>query len=37
MASWADFDIAAAHYSYGYNLLCIAHQGKLVSNSIFGA
>ncbi|SIT59055.1 hypothetical protein BQ8794_610008 [Mesorhizobium prunaredense] len=21
MANWADFDIAAAHYSYGYDLL----------------
>jgi hypothetical protein len=37
MADWADFDIAAAHYSYGYDLLCTEDQGKLVSNSIFGA
>lgn len=37
MADWADFDIAAAHYSYGYELLCTEDQGKLVSNSIFGA
>lgn len=37
MADWADFDIAAAHYAYGYDLLCTEDQGKLVSNSIFGA
>lgn len=37
MADWADFDIAAVHYSYGYDLLCTEDQGKLVSNSIFGA
>lgn len=36
MADWADFDIAATHYSYGYDLLCTEDQGKLVSNSIFG-
>jgi hypothetical protein len=37
MADWADFDIAAAHFSYGYDLLCTEDQGKLISNSIFGA
>jgi hypothetical protein len=36
MADWADFDIAATHYAYGYDLLCTEDQGKLVSNSIFG-
>jgi hypothetical protein len=29
--------IAAVHYSYGYDLLCTEDQGKLASNSIFGA
>jgi len=37
MADWADFDIVATHYSYGYDLLCTDDQGKLVSDSIFGA
>lgn len=37
MADWADFDIAATHYAYGYDLLCTEDKGKLVSNSIFGA
>ena len=37
MADWADFDIVATHYSYGYDFLCTEDQGKLASNSIFGA
>lgn len=36
MADWADFDIAATHYAYGYDLLCTEDQGRLSSNSIFG-
>jgi hypothetical protein len=37
LADWADFDIAATHYAYGYDLLCTEDKGKLASNSIFGA
>jgi hypothetical protein len=37
MADWADFDIAATHFAYGYEWLCTEDKGKLVSNSIFGA
>jgi hypothetical protein len=35
MADWADFDMVAAHYAYGYDLLCTEDQGKPRSNSIF--
>jgi hypothetical protein len=36
-ADWADFDMAAAHYAYGYDLLCTEDTGKPRSDSIFGA
>jgi hypothetical protein len=35
LADWADFDMAAAHYAYGYDLLCTEDKGKPRSNSIF--
>jgi hypothetical protein len=37
LADWADFDIAAVHYAYGYDFLCTEDTGKLRSNSIFGS
>lgn len=35
MADWADFDTVAAHYAYGYDLLCSEDKGKPRSDSIF--
>lgn len=37
LADWADFDMACAHHSYGYDFLCTEDKGHLRSNSIFGA
>ncbi|MGY3602759.1 MULTISPECIES: hypothetical protein [unclassified Bradyrhizobium] len=37
LADWADFDMVAAHYAYGYDLLCSEDTGSPRSNSIFGA
>jgi hypothetical protein len=36
LADWADFDAAAAHYGYGYDLIVTEDKGSSVSNSIFG-
>jgi len=36
LSDWADFDMAATHYAYGYNLLCTDDKGNPRSNSIFG-
>ena len=36
MADWADFDIAATHYAYGYDYLCTADTGTSHQDSIFG-
>jgi hypothetical protein len=36
-ADWADFDMAAAHYAYDYDLLCTEDTGNPRSDSIFGA
>lgn len=36
LADWADFDIAAVHYAYGFEILCTEDKGKPSSNSIFG-
>jgi hypothetical protein len=35
LADWADFDMVAAHYSYGYDWLCTEDTGKPRSDSIF--
>lgn len=37
LADWTDFDVAAAHYGYGYDYLCTEDLGKQSSNSIFGS
>lgn len=37
VSDWADFDMAAAHYAYGYDLLCTEDKGNPRSDSIFGA
>jgi hypothetical protein len=37
ISDWADFDMAAAHYAYGYDFLCTEDTGSPRSNSIFGA
>jgi hypothetical protein len=37
LADWADFDMVAAHYAYGYDVLCTDDTGNPRSNSIFGA
>lgn len=36
LADWTDFDVAAAHYGYGYDYLCTEDLGNQSSNSIFG-
>jgi hypothetical protein len=36
-ADWADFDMVAAHYAYGFDLMCTEDKGKPRSDSIFGA
>lgn len=36
LSDWADFDVAAAHHSYGYDYLCTDDQDRQPSN-IFGA
>jgi hypothetical protein len=36
-ADWADFDMVAAHFAYGYDLLCTEDTGNPRSDSIFGA
>jgi hypothetical protein len=36
-ADWADFDMVAAHYAYGFDLMCAEDTGKPRSDSIFGA
>lgn len=36
LADWTDFDVASAHYGYGYDYLCTEDQGNPSSNSIFG-
>lgn len=36
LADWTDFDVAAAHYGYGYDYLCTEDLGSQSSNSIFG-
>ena len=35
-ADWADFDMVAAHYAYGYELMCTEDKGNPRSDSIFG-
>jgi hypothetical protein len=35
LADWADFDIVATHYAYGFDILCTEDKGKPGSNSIF--
>ena len=37
LSDWADFDIVAAHYAYGYDQLCTEDKGSPRSDSIFGA
>jgi hypothetical protein len=37
ISDWADFDMVAAHYAYGYDFLCTEDTGSPRSNSIFGA
>jgi hypothetical protein len=37
LADWADFDMVAGHYAYGYDLLCTEDKGNPRSDSIFGA
>src|SRR5258708_12168621 len=37
LSDWADFDMAATHYAYGYDLLCTDDKGNPRSNSIFGS
>ena len=37
LADWADFDMVAAHYAYGYDFLCTEDTGHPRSDSIFGA
>ncbi len=37
LSDWADFDIAATHYAYGYDLLCTDDKGNPRSDSIFGS
>jgi hypothetical protein len=37
LADWADFDMVAAHYAYGYDFLCSEDTGSPRSDSIFGA
>ena len=36
MADWVDFDVAAVHYAYGYNILCSQDRGRNLT-SIFSA
>jgi hypothetical protein len=36
-ADWADFDMVAAHYAYGFDLMCTEDKGNPRSDSIFGA
>lgn len=36
LADWADFDVAATHYGYGYDYICTEDLGSASSNSIFG-
>lgn len=35
LADWADFDMVAAHYAYGYDWLCTEDTGNPRSDSIF--
>jgi hypothetical protein len=35
-ADWADFDMVAAHYAYGFDLMCTEDKGNPRSDSIFG-
>jgi hypothetical protein len=36
LSDWADFDIVADHYAYGYQLLCTEDKGLSTPNPIFG-
>ena len=36
LADWVDFDAAAVHYAYGFDVLCSQDRGAN-ANSIFGA
>jgi hypothetical protein len=36
LADWTDFDVASAHFGYGYDYLCTEDLGSQSSNSIFG-
>jgi hypothetical protein len=36
LADWVDFDVAAVHYAYGYDILCSQDRGKNAT-SVFAA